>query len=65
MLTTADAKKIAVDVTSVPPWFCSNWLTARVAINAIVKQVGNPVVGIVWRIVRGVLNQVYDATCRK
>ena len=59
MLKAADVEKIAAEVKSVPDAFCKGWPAFRAAANVIVKQISNPLVGIIWGILRGVLNGVY------
>ncbi len=59
MLKAADVDKIAAEVKSVPEPFCQLWPAFRAAANAIVKQISNPLVGVIWGILRGVLNGVY------
>ena len=58
-LTATDVAKIAAEVTNTPVWFCANWIAARTAINAIVAQISNPLAGVLWAVVRGILNRVY------
>ena len=63
MLKATDVDKIAAEVKSVPPAFCKGWIAARTAINAIVAQISNPLVGVIWSVVRGILNGVYKKAC--
>lgn len=64
MLKADDVKAIVEDVYEVPDLFCKGWPGFRAAVNAIVKQISNPLVSLGWNILRSALNGLHKAKCK-